>query len=147
MNFPIKERLMLRISGGKRRTFSTLEVGRKKKLAQRFKKWESYMSVLKKKKKKKDNYSILSLAWYIVYWLLKGPCFEFFRDGKYGLFWAKKSMEIWYLLITGKFLFWTFPEWEIRPFFDIKSWWKGDIYWLLESSSFQLFGDEKYGLF
>ena len=38
MNFPIKERLMLRISGGKRRTFSTLEVGRKKKLAQRFKK-------------------------------------------------------------------------------------------------------------
>ena len=38
MNFPIKERLMLRISGAKRRTFSTQGVGRKKKLAQRFKK-------------------------------------------------------------------------------------------------------------
>ena len=31
-------------------------------------------------------------------------------------FWAKKLMEIWYLLITGKFLFWTFWWWEIRSF-------------------------------
>ena len=29
-------------------------------------------------------------------------------------------MEIWYLLITEKFLFWTFPEWEIRSFFRQK---------------------------
>ena len=32
------------------------------------------------------------------------------------LFSAKKSMEKWYLLITEKFLFWTFWRWEIRSF-------------------------------
>ena len=32
-------------------------------------------------------------------------------------------------------------------FFEPKSWWKDDIYWLLRSSSFELFGDGKYGLF
>ena len=61
--------------------------------------------------------------------------------------WAKKLMEIWYLLITGKFLFWTFRWWEIRSFFESRSWWKDDIYWLLRSSCFELFGDWKYGLF
>ena len=56
-------------------------------------------------------------------------------------------MERWYLRITGKFLFWTFRRWEIRSFFKSKSWWKDGIYWLLESSCFELFGDGKYGLF
>ena len=60
---------------------------------------------------------------------------------------AKKLMEIWYLLITENFLFLTFQRWEIRFFFGAKSWWKGDIYWLLKSSCFELFGDGKYGLF
>ena len=47
------------------------------------------------KKKTKTNYDrIFSLAWNIVYWLLKSHCFEFFGCGKYGLFWAKKLMEI-----------------------------------------------------
>ena len=41
--------------------------------------------------------------------------------------WAKKLTEM-YLLITGKFLFWTFRWWEIRSFFQPKSWWKDDIY-------------------
>ena len=40
---------------------------------------------------------------YHVYWSLKGFCFEFFGDEKYGIFWAEKLMEIWYLLITEKF--------------------------------------------
>ena len=61
-------------------------------------------------------------------------------------FWAKKLMER-YLLITEKFLFWTFWWWEIRSFFKSRSWWKDDIYWLLRSSCFELFGDGKYGLF
>ena len=61
--------------------------------------------------------------------------------------WAKKLTEIWYLLITGKFLFWTFRWWEIRSFFESRSWWKDDIYWLLRSSCFELFGDGKHGLF
>ena len=59
--------------------------------------------------------------------------------------WAKKLTEIWYLLITGKFLFWTFRWWEIRSFFESRSWWKDDIYWLLRSSCFELFGYGKYG--
>ena len=61
--------------------------------------------------------------------------------------WTKTLTEIWYLLMTGKFLFWTFRWWEIRPFFESRSWWKDDIYLLLRSSYFELFGDGKYGLF
>ena len=61
--------------------------------------------------------------------------------------WAKKLMERWYLLITEKFLLWTFPWWKLRSFFESRSWWKNDIYWLLRSSCFELFGGGKYGLF
>ena len=32
-------------------------------------------------------------------------------------------------------------------FFESRSWWKDDIYWLLRSSCFELFGDGKYSLF
>ena len=58
-------------------------------------------------------------------------------------------MEIWYLLITEKFLFWSFREWEIRSFLSQKVDGKTifNIYWLLKSSCFELFGDGKYGLF
>ena len=42
--------------------------------------------------------------------------------------WAKMLMERWCLLVTEKFLFWTFRWWEIRSFFQPKSWWKDDIY-------------------
>ena len=42
--------------------------------------------------------------------------------------WAKKLTEIWCLLITGKFLFWTFRWLEIRSFFESRNWWKDDIY-------------------
>ena len=60
--------------------------------------------------------------------------------------WAKKLTDIWYLLITGEFLFWTFRGWGIRFFFEPRSWWKYDIYWLLKSCCFNLFGSGKYGL-
>ena len=86
-------------------------------------------------------------------------------------------MEIWYLLIAEKFLIWFFRELKIRyflsqkvdgkmiltgywkvlilnflvmgntVFFESRSWWEDDIYWLLRSSCFELFGDGKYGLF
>ena len=142
------------------------------------------MKALLQPSKKNKNDRIFSLAWNIVYWLLKSHCFEFYRGGKYGLFWAKNLMEMWYLLITEK-LFWTFRVWEIQSFlrqkvkekmiftdywnvlvlnfsgmentifFEGKSWWKGDIFWLLKSSCsgipkgfcFELFGYGKYGLF
>ena len=78
-----------------------------------------FLSSKEKKNSRKKN--IFFLAWIIVYWLLKSHSFEFFwGGGKYGLFWAKKLMEIWYLLITKKFLFWTFREWEIRSLFETK---------------------------
>ena len=93
---------------------STQEISRKKKLARCFMKWESCISVLKKKNN--NNNRIFSLAWNIVYCLLKSPCFEFLGVWKYGPFWAKKLMKLWHLLITEKFLFWTFWEWEIRVF-------------------------------
>ena len=62
-------------------------------------------------------------------------------------FWAKRLMERWYLLITEKFLFWSFRRWKIRSFFQPKRWWKGYIYRLLKRSCFELPGDAKYGLF
>ena len=74
-------------------------------------------------------------------------CFEVFRDEIYGLFLSQKLMERWYLLITGKFFYWTFRRWEIRSFFEPKSWWKHDINWSLKSSCLELFGDGKYGIF
>ena len=61
-------------------------------------------------------------------------------------FWSRKLLERWHLLITGKFLFWTFWEIVNEIFFEPKSWWKVDIYWLLWSSLFEFFWDEKYGL-
>ena len=55
-----------------------------------------------------------------VYWLLKSFCFDIFADRKYGLFRVKKLIEIWYLLITEKFLFWIFWWRGIRFFFSQK---------------------------
>ena len=57
---------------------------------------------------------------YLVYWLLKSSCFELSGDGKYGLFWVKRLMERWYLLITGKFLLWTFRRWAMQSFLSQK---------------------------
>ena len=112
------------------------------------------------------------------YWkVLVLNCFHLFGNEKYGLFWAKKLLERWYLLITEKFLFNLFRDgkhglslsqkvdgkmiltdyWKDlvlifsgmgnTVFFEPKSWWRDDIYWLLRSSCFELFGDGKYGLF
>ena len=62
-------------------------------------------------------------------------------------FWAKKLMEIWYLLITEKFFFWTFREWEIGLFLSQKV--DGKMiftdYW--KRSCVGIFGDGKYSLF
>ena len=59
--------------------------------------------------------------------LLESSCFELFGGANYGLFWAKKLVEKLYLQFTEKFLFWTLRRWEIRPFFEPKSWCKDDI--------------------
>ena len=133
MNFRIKEKLMLWISGIKKISFNAGD----------------------------EKYGIFEPKnwWKYIYWLLKSSCFDLFGNGKYGLFlsqkvdgkmiftdywkglvlnfsvmgntvffWVKKLMERWYLLVTEKFLFWTFRWWEIQYFFQPKSWWKNDIY-------------------
>ena len=56
------------------------------------------------------------------------------------------SME-YSLLIAKEPLLWIFQGWKIRGFFELKSWWKYDISWLLKSSCFELFGNGKYSLF
>ena len=84
---------------------------------------------------------------YHVYWLLKGSCFQIFGDWKYDLFSSQKVdgkmkvTEYWKVLVLN------FSKMEYIVFFEPKSWWKDDIYQLLESSCFELFGDGKYGLF
>ena len=70
-----------------------------------------------------------------------------FWRSKIWYFWATKLMEIWHLLITEKFLFWSIWKLEIRSFLGPKSLLKDDIYWLMKRSCFEPFGDGKYGLF
>ena len=48
------------------------------------------------------------------YW--KVLVLTFLEMGNTVFSWAKKLTEIWYLLVTGKILFWTFRWWEIRSF-------------------------------
>ena len=108
-------------------------------------KWKSYTRVLKKnknKKKTKKNDRIFSLEWNIAYWLLRGPCFEFYGDGKHGLFEPKRwwKYDVYWLL---KVLVLKFSGMENAVFLKSKSCWKDDISWLLKSSCLQLFGDEK----
>ena len=52
---------------------------------------------------------------FINYW--KVLVLTFLEIGNTVFSWAKKLTEIWYLLVTGKFLFWNFWWWDIRSFF------------------------------
>ena len=79
------------------------------------------------------------------YW--KVLVLNFSMMGNTVFFESRSWWKRWYLLITEKFLFWTFRWWEILSFFESRSWWKDDIYWLTRSSCFELFGDGKYDLF
>ena len=158
--------MILRISRGTRRTFSTQEVRRKMIFPHYLRSLHDVLMngkvMFQSSKKEKQKGDIFFSMEYHLYWLLKGPYFELLWDGIYGFFWAKKVAEIWYILITEKFLFWTFREWEMRPFlrqkvdeklvftdyrkvlvlnfyvmgntvfFETKRWWKDYIYWLLK---------------
>ena len=46
---------------------------------------------------------------------------KFSEIGNTVFFWVKKFMKIWYLLITEKFLFWTFQRQEIWTFLSQKN--------------------------
>ena len=56
---------------------------------------------------------------YHVYWLLKSSCCEILEMENTIFFGAKKLMKT-YLLITEKFSFWIFQEYEIRSFCEPK---------------------------
>ena len=84
---------------------------------------------------------------YDIYWLRKISCFNPIGNGKYGLFLSQK--------VDGKMLFtdyWkglvlNFSVMGNTVFFESRRWWKDDIYRLLTSSCFELFGDGKHSLF
>ena len=89
----------------------------KKFLFWSFRKWE-IRSFLDPKSWLKDD----------IYWLLKSLFLNFSVMENTVLFWFKKLMKRWYLLVTEKFLFWVFQWWKMRSFFQPKSWWKDDTY-------------------
>ena len=117
MNFRIKEKLMLWISGSKKNLFQL------NKLVQRWSFHSIYEAWVAYEMRKgvvqlyiKNNEVIFSLAWNIIFFdNFKSSCFEIFGNKEHGIF-------------------------------EPKSWWKY-VYWLLKSSCFNLFGNGKYGLF
>ena len=152
MNFRIKEKLMLWISGSKKNLFQ------RNKLAQRWSFHSIYEAWAAHEMRKgvvqlyiKNNEVIFSLAWNIIfsdnfkvlvlkflemknmvflsqkvdgnmiftdYWKVLVLIFSGMTNMVF--FWARTLMERWYLLVTEKFLFWTFRWWEIRFFFSAK---------------------------
>ena len=82
--FWIKEKVIFRVSGCKRKPFSTQET------FQEFFRDGKYRDFLSQK--------VHGKMMFTDYW---SSGFELFRDEKYGLFWAKKLMKRWYLL--GRF--------------------------------------------
>ena len=60
---------------------------------------------------------------------------KFSEMGNTVFFLAKELMERWYFLITEKFIFWTFPWWEIRSFLSQKV----DEKWYLQITAKFLF--------
>ena len=87
-----------------------------------FQRWEirSFLS------QKVDGKMITDYWWLLItdYWLKmitdywKVLVLNLLETGNRVFFSAKKLMESWYLLIAGKFLFWTFWRWEIRSLFS-----------------------------
>ena len=59
------------------------------------------MKVIFQSSKNNNNDRIFSIAWNIVYWLLKSHCFEFFGRGKYGLFEPKSWWKYIYWLLKS----------------------------------------------
>ena len=85
---------------------------------------------------------------YDIYWLLKSSCFKVFGNGKYDLFLSQKVDGSMMLTDYWKVLVLNFSViGNTVSFFELRMWWKDDIYWLLRSSCFELFSNGKYGIF
>ena len=145
MNFRVKEKL---ISGSKKKPVQL------NKLVQRWSFHSIYEAWVAYEMRKgvvqlyiKNNEVIFSLAWNII-----------FSDNLKVLvlkFLEMKNMVFLSLKVDGNMIFTDY--WKVlvlnfsvmgnTVFFESRSWLKDDIYWLLRSSCFELFGDGKYGLF
>ena len=148
MNFRIKEKLMLWISGSKKNLFQ------RNKLAQRWSFHSIYEAWAAHEMRKgvvqlyiKNNEVIFSLAWNIIFsdnWkvlVLK------FLEMKNMVFLSQKVDGNMIFTDYWKVLVLIFSGMRNTAFFESKSCWKDDIYWLLKSSCFNLFGNGKQGLF
>ena len=123
----IKETLTLWISGRKKRSFSTEEVGRKI--------FSEHLRNLHVLRTQADDLSVLkkTIRWYflsmeyLVYWLMKSSCFELSVEEKYGILLNQKNDGIMIFADYYEVLVLNFSEMGNRVFFELKSWWKDDI--------------------
>ena len=123
----IKETLTLWISGRKKRSFSTEEVGRKI--------FSEHLRNLHVLRTQEDDLSVLkkTIRWYflsmeyLVYWLMKSSCFELSVEEKYGILLSQKNDGIMIFADYYEVLVLNFSEMGNRVFFEPKSWWKDDI--------------------
>ena len=143
--------MILRISRGTRRTFSTQEVRRKMIFPHYLRSLHDVLMnekvMFQSSKKEKQKGDIFFSMEYHLYWLLKGPYFELLWDGIYGVFLSQKSGRNMIYTDYWKIFVLNFSGMGNAAFFEAKSWWKVGIYWLPKSSSFELLCNGKYGLF
>ena len=126
--------MILRISRGKRRTFSAQEVRRKMIFPHYLRSLHDVLMnekvMFQSSKKEKQKGDIFFSMEYHLYWLLKGPYFELLWDGIYGVFLSQKSGRNMIYTDYWKIFVLNFSGMGNAAFFEAKSWWKVGIYWL-----------------
>ena len=115
MNFQISEKLILWISGNKSRFLSREKVGRKMI-------FPYYLRKFYILRNENDDISV------------------FLKNNKTIFLISMEYRFTGYHKVLGL----NFVEMENMVFFESKSWWKYDIYWLPKRCCFQLFGNAKY---
>ena len=151
MNFRIKEKFILRISGGKGDIFQRRKLIEIRDLHNVLRTEKVIFQSSKKgrTKQSKTKNSRFDILFTMEYRLLVAtePSFWIFWGWKIRSFLSQNFdgnmifTDIWKVLVLK------FSGMGNTVFFETKSWWKYDIYSLLKSSCFELFGDGKYGLF
>ena len=102
-----------------------------------------YVSPQKKQTKKRDIFFCMEYRLLIT----KEPLFWMFRGQKIRSFLSQKVDGNMMFTDYWKVLVLNFSVMGNTAFFESRSWWKENIYWLRRSSCFELFGDGKYGFF
>ena len=151
MNFRIKEKFILRISGAKGDIFQRRKLIEIRDLHNVLRTEKVIFQSSKKgrTKQSKTKNSRFDILFTMEYRLL------FATEPSFWIFWGWKIRSFLSQNFDGNMIF--TDIWKVlvlkfsgmgnTVFFETKSWWKDDIYSLLKSSCFELFGDGKYGLF